>query len=75
MKYPYLHATCYQLLLKTSCCILRILNFDWLMRNGRWAHIPLTSNMQGVRVFFAMIVTDFELFLVFSFSCLLDMRY
>ena len=43
--------------------ILRILNFDWFTGNGEWAHIPLTTNMLTVRVFFAMTVADFEGFL------------
>ena len=70
---------CY-VLLKTSYAILRILNFDWSTRNGMWARVPLTTNMLGVRVFFAIIVADFKVFLwVFLIkqlfhSRLLDMR-
>ena len=43
--------------------LLRILNFDWLAGNCIWARIPLTTNMLGVRLFFAMNVADFEIFL------------
>ena len=53
----------YTLLLKTSYGILRFLNFDWFTRSGIWAHIPLTTNLLGVSVFFAMIVANFEVFL------------
>ena len=70
------------LIIKTSYGILRILNFDWLRGNGIWFHIPLTINMLGVRVFFAIIVVDFEVYIylwVFVInqlfhSRLLDMR-
>ena len=71
----------YLFLLKISYGILRNLNFDWLMRNGIWAHIPLTTNNYArCADFFAIIIADFEGFLwVFStkqllHSCLLDMR-
>ena len=37
--------------LKTKHGILQILNFDWLIGNGIRAHILLTTNMVGVRVF------------------------
>ena len=53
----------YLFLLKTSYGILRILNFDWLTDSGIWTHIPLTTNMLGVRVFFTMIVANLEVFL------------
>ena len=52
----------YLLFIKTSYGVFRILNFDWLKRNGIWAHIPKTTNMLGLRVFFAMFVDDFKVF-------------
>ena len=33
------------------------------MRNGIWVHIPLTTNTLGVRVFAALIVADFKVFI------------
>ena len=50
-------------LLKTRYGILQVLYFDWFIGNGMWAHLPWTTNMLVVRVFFAMIVPEFEDFL------------
>ena len=37
-------------LLKTINGILQFLSFDWLTGNGIWAHIPLTTNIELIRV-------------------------